>query len=68
VTIRQRTYLIDTDTIQRVDDTAAHLRVHKGALVRYLLKRALDLLDSGEWQVPTRPAWQNIIIEGEQDE
>jgi hypothetical protein len=63
VKIRQRTYLIDEGTIQRVDKLADRLHVHKGELVRWILKRALDLVDVGEWRVPTAPAWQNIIID-----
>jgi hypothetical protein len=56
-----RTYSLPILTVDRLNSTAAWLRVWPSSLVAYLLEKALDQVDAGELTVPTKPSHQNII-------
>ncbi len=60
---KARTYRLDAEIVARIEATAERLRVWPGQLVDFLLRRGLDAIESGEWEVPTRPAYRQIIEE-----
>lgn len=50
--MRAMTYRIGDDLITRINRVADEYRVNKQPLVRALLTRALDELESGAWELP----------------
>jgi len=60
---KDRTYRLDAEIVTRLEATAERLRVWPSQLVVFLLRRGLDAIDSGEWEVPTRPVYWQIIEE-----
>ena len=60
-----RTYVLDPDLIDRLDATAGRLEVRQSDLVNFLLAKALDQVDIGVLQVPTRPKVYAIARDGQ---
>ena len=60
-----RTYKLTPSLVDRVNETAARLRVWPSDLVRFLLAKGLDQVDAGELVIPTRPAHRCVGFEGE---
>jgi hypothetical protein len=56
-----RTYRLPVVLVGRLNSEAAALRVWPSSLVAHLLERALDEVDAGRWEVPTKPAHRCII-------
>lgn len=67
---RTRTYKIEISTIDAISALAQELGVFPSSVVDLLLKRALDQVKSGEWQLKAEPAayivaWKHTGEEGE---
>lgn len=60
---RRKTYLLAPALINRIDDLADQERVGISELVSFLLTTSLELVESGEIEIPTRPAKRRIINE-----
>ena len=63
----RRTYKLTPELICRLNATCSELRVYPSELVRFLLSRALDQIEAGDLQVPTKPAYRHIIAESGPD-
>lgn len=50
-----RTYMLEEAVVDRLDATARRLGVRQSDLVNFLLDQALDLVQDGALEVPTRP-------------
>ena len=50
-----RTYILDDEVVSRLDATARRLAVRQSDLVNFLLDQALDLVQDGALEVPTKP-------------
>lgn len=50
-----RTYQMSQETIERVQRNAKQLECYPSVLVDLLLKRALDELEKGTWQLNRKP-------------
>lgn len=50
-----RTYQMSQETIERVQRNAKQLECYPSVLVDLLLKRALDELEKGNWQLNRKP-------------
>ena len=61
-----RTYKLTAELIERLNATAAGLKVYPSDLVRFLLATGLDQVDAGDLEIPTMPAHRHIIFEGDQ--
>lgn len=59
----RKTYILTPDLVERVATTAARERVKINDLVRFLLIASLDMIDSGELALPTKPAMREINFE-----
>lgn len=59
----RKTYILTPDLVERVATTAGRERVKINDLVRFLLMSSLDMLDSGELALPTKPALREINFE-----
>ena len=57
---KRKTYLLTPDLIERVEDTAAAERVGINELVRFLLSTALEMVETGELEIPTTPGRRRI--------
>lgn len=61
--IQRKTYLLTPDLVDHVAALAEEERVGINELVRFLLRSSLDLVESGELEIPTRPAKRQIVRE-----
>lgn len=59
----RKTYILTPELVNRVATTAGRERVKINDLVRFLLISSLDMLDSGELELPTKPAMREINFE-----
>ena len=57
----RKTYLLPPDLIQRIEITAEEERVGISELVNFLLTTSLDLIESGQIEIPTQTARRRII-------
>ena len=57
----RKTYLLPPDLIQRIEITAEEERVGISELVNFLLTTSLDLIESGQIEIPTQTAKRKII-------
>lgn len=55
-----RTYQISPETIERIQRNAQLLECYPSVLVDLLLKRALDELEKGTWQIKRKPIMYRI--------
>lgn len=61
--IQRKTYLLTPELVDHVAALAEEERVGINELVRFLLRSSLDLVESGELEIPTRPAKRQIVRE-----
>lgn len=57
----RKTYLLPPDLIQRIEITAEEERVGISELVNFLLTTSLDLIESGQIEIPTQTARRRIV-------
>lgn len=50
-----RTYRLDPQTVERIDELAAQLQCHQSPLIDMLLQRALEQVESGHWIARKEP-------------
>lgn len=61
--IQRKTYLLTPELVDHVATLAEEERVGINELVRFLLRSSLDMVESGELEIPTRPAKRQIVRE-----
>jgi hypothetical protein len=57
---KRKTYLIPPEMIAHIEEVADQERVGINELVRFLLGTALDMVEDGQLEIPTRPARRRI--------
>jgi hypothetical protein len=57
---KRKTYLISPEMIAHIEEVADQERVGINELVRFLLGTALDMVEDGQLEIPTRPARRRI--------
>ena len=56
-----RTYQLEPDTAQRIQELAVRLGSYTSPLVDLLLRRALDEVEAGRWELQREPVKYNIL-------
>ena len=59
--LQRKTYLLTPELVDQVAALAKAERVGINELVRFLLRSALEMVDAGQLQIPTRPAKRQIV-------
>jgi hypothetical protein len=62
-TIQRKTYLLTPELVDHVATLAEEERVGINELVRFLLRSSLEMVETGELEIPTRPAKRQIVRE-----
>jgi hypothetical protein len=62
-TIQRKTYLLTPELVDHVAALAEEERVGINELVRFLLRSSLEMVETGELEIPTRPAKRQIVRE-----
>lgn len=62
-TIQRKTYLLTPELVEHVATLAEEERVGINELVRFLLRSSLEMVETGELEIPTRPARRQIVRE-----
>lgn len=57
----RKTYLLQPQIIERIENTAEIERVGISELTNFLLSTALDLIESGQIEIPTQTAKRKIV-------
>jgi hypothetical protein len=57
----RKTYLLPPELIQRIEITAEEERVGISELVNFLMTTSLDLIESGQIEIPTQTARRKIV-------
>ena len=58
--LKRKTYLLTDELIERVEDLAERERVGINELVRFLMDTSLELAESNQLEIPTRPGKRRI--------
>ncbi|HZD11078.1 MAG TPA: hypothetical protein VE553_07025 [Candidatus Binatia bacterium] len=59
--LQRKTYLLTPELINHIAALAESERVGINELARFLLRSSLDRVESGELEIPTRPATREIV-------
>lgn len=59
--LKRKTYLLTPGLIEQVATLAETERVGINELVRYLLRSSLEMVETGELDIPTKPATRQIV-------
>lgn len=59
--LKRKTYLLTPGLIDQVAELAETEQVGINELVRYLLRSSLDMVETGELDIPTKPATRQIV-------
>lgn len=59
--LKRKTYLLNPDLIDRIEQIAEEERVGINELVRFLLSTSLDLVEANQLEIPTAPARRRIM-------
>lgn len=59
--LKRKTYLLTPGLIDQVAALAETERVGINELVRYLLRSSLEMIETGELDIPTKPATRQIV-------
>ena len=59
--IKRKTYLLTPELIEQIEIMAEEERVGINELVRFLLRTSLEMIETGEVEIPTRPATRQIV-------
>lgn len=58
---KRKTYLLPPPLIERIDALAEEERVGISELVTYLLSTSVEMIETGELEIPTRTAKRQIV-------
>jgi hypothetical protein len=58
---KRKTYLLPPPLIERIDALAEEERVGISELVTYLLSTSVEMIETGELEIPTRTAKRRIV-------
>lgn len=61
--LQRKTYLLTPEMVEHVAALAEEERVGINELVRFLLRSSLEMVETGELEIPTRPARRQIVRE-----
>lgn len=61
--LQRKTYLLTPELVEHVAALAEEERVGINELVRFLLRSSLEMVETGELEIPTRPARRRIVPE-----
>lgn len=59
--LKRKTYLLTPGLIDQIADLADQERVGINELVRYLLRSSLEMIETGELGIPTKPDTRRIV-------
>ncbi|MFW6096955.1 MAG: hypothetical protein ACOC9Z_02710 [Chloroflexota bacterium] len=61
--LQRKTYLLTPEMVEHVAALAEAERVGINELVRFLLRASLEMVETGELEIPTQPARRQIVRE-----